>query len=42
MAKHDDDKLKKKIQECLLYNSEINKFQEMKSRVGKDNGGQNS
>ena len=37
-------KVKKKnsIWECLLYNSEINKFQEMKMRVDKDNDGQNS
>lgn len=35
-------KKKTSIQECLLCNSEINKFQEMKSRMGKDNGGQNS
>lgn len=39
MATHDDEKLKS-IQECLLYNSETNKFQEMKTRVGKNNDGQ--
>lgn len=41
MAKHDDEKLKK-IKSRMFIVQFRNKFQEMKTRVGKNNDGQNS